>query len=1423
MKTIARAHLLALSVAISVAAGLPGGAATLPELRITEFLASNKDGITDEDGDREDWIEVWNASGVSGEIGGWYLTDDPQDLTKWQLPDSALAAGGRVIVFASGKDRAVAGAELHTSFRLTSNDGGYLALVRPDGTTVASEFDSYPEQEDDISYGIEFGAATQVQLLAEGTAAKWLVPGGEVNGWRDTGFDDTGWSGGATGIGYDNSGDYDSHFGAGDDLETAMRNENKSVFIRVPFNVADPLGNDQFVLRMKWEDGFVAYLNGTEIARQRAPETLAWDSGSDPASGRNESDAVTYFDYEIDAADLHSGPNVLAVHGLNQSLSSSDFLISPLIEASKQPLGNLTAGYFTDPTPAAPNDGEVFFDGLVADTKFNFDRGSYDAGFDLEITTATPGATIRYTTDGSLPGPSNGSIYTGPIPISSTTVVRAFASRTGYRPTNVDTHTYLFPADVITQPAMRSEVTGHPVWGPQVLDAIKALPSVAITMPQSDINYTEVPVSIELLDFEGGDVQSNAGARRVGGRFTAYEKRSYRVHFRAEYGATKLNFPVFAGHDYPIAPVESFDDLDIRAGNQDMIHRGAYLSNLFADNSMMAMGHPAPHGRFVHLYFNGEYRGMYHLRERFHANMISSYFPGPDEEYTTIDGNNIPGNQFDDDGVIQNGPAGDWNQILSDLTGPTPYRDVRSRLDVTNLIDFMLLWTSGSCESEFRAVGSPANGVPFVFHMKDADGFLRDPDIAIPDPRNRYFAYVHAINHSGPINALFRMRAEGDPDFEMLVADRIHKLYFNDGVLTAPQHIARLQALVDEARLPYIAEHARWEIFDGDTEGRDPNEWEAYQQNLLQNLFPTLPDRQLTKLRNVGYYPDIEAPVFSQHGGSVPPGGAVTMTNSAPRIYYTLDGSDPRLPGGGIDPAATLATFDTGAGGPQDFIQSGDAWRYLDDGSDQGTAWRGAAFDDNAWAEGPSELGYGEGDEATEINFVDADPGSPGTQRNATSYFRKTIDIAAPSSFLEFTLHIKYDDAAAVYINGTEVVRTANLPAGAAFDTYATGSTPSETTYFEFTIPTSRFVPGDNTVAVEVHNASPSSGDLSFDLRLRGETGPAGGNLTEPVPLAGPAVFSARSYDHATGEWSALNSAFFTIDSIPASAENLVITEFHYHPAEPDTPAEIAVSTDRDDYEFIEFLNLAAQPIELAGVSFTDGIDFAFADDALLGAGERLVLVRDTAAFATRYPAVQIGGEYSGRLSNGGERIILSSATNGTLRDFAYDDAEPWPPEADGGGRSLFLTDPQTNPDVALAASWQLHGTISGNPGGPDSSSGGYAAWKIEHGVNDDTEDLDADGVPAILEYALGTSPAIPSAAALPTMTLSTAGESYFATLEFEPNPDADDLSFGAEVSTDLVSWTLATFVELSPGVLRVEIARENHRKYIRLLATVTQ
>ena len=162
-------------------------------------------------------------------------------------------------------------------------------------------------------------------------------------------------------------------------------------------------------------------------------------------------------------------------------------------------------------------------------------------------------------------------------------------------------------------------------------------------------------------------------------------------------------------------------------------------------------------------------------------------------------------------------------------------------------------------------------------------------------------------------------------------------------------------------------------------------------------------------------------------------------------------------------------------------VPFGAAWRYLDDGSDQGAAWRAVGFDDAAWSQGPARLGYGDDNVVTVVGFG-PDPGA----KHPTTYFRTTFSVDDPSAFSELIVRLRRDDGAAVYLNGAEVGRS-NLPAGPlAFTTLAssTASGAEETAVFELAGDPADLVAGENTLAVEVHQRSGGSSDLGFDLEL---------------------------------------------------------------------------------------------------------------------------------------------------------------------------------------------------------------------------------------------------------------------------------------------------------------------------------------------------
>jgi len=273
----------------------------------------------------------------------------------------------------------------------------------------------------------------------------------------------------------------------------------------------------------------------------------------------------------------------------------------------------------------------------------------------------------------------------------------------------------------------------------------------------------------------------------------------------------------------------------------------------------------------------------------------------------------------------------------------------------------------------------------------------------------------------------------------------------------------------------------------------------------------TLRDPAGTKIDEVEYSIGFPWPTVGDDIGSLLASPSIELIN--PLLDNDLGGSW-RASG---FPVAT--SFGGGVGGgPVTYIASNASWKYLDNGSDQGTAWRNPGFDDSSWASGAAELGYGDSDEITTVNS------GPAGSHYATTYFRGSIDIPNPSAFSNFTISITYDDAYAIYVNGNEVERHAGLAANAAYDDYATNSV-GDNANDTLSIPTSSFVTGTNVIAVEMHQSSQTSSDISFALSLTGEVsgGTPGGSFA-PTPGAANRSYSSeappqiRQVDHLPKE-----------------------------------------------------------------------------------------------------------------------------------------------------------------------------------------------------------------------------------------------------------------------------------------------------------------
>lgn len=782
-----------------------------------------------------------------------------------------------------------------------------------------------------------------------------------------------------------------------------------------------------------------------------------------------------------------------------------------------------TYGYLVAPTPGGPNDETLAREGVVAPVEFSVERGFYDAPFRLELSTATFDATIRYTTDGSEPTQDYGEIYSGPITIDTTTVVRGLAFKPNFLSSYMNAHTYIFLDDVLTQPV---DPPGFPnTWGnhengdpvladyemdPEVVSglgdldmarsALKAIPTLSLATDVQNLDIYantkergeewERPVSVELIypDGERQGAQINAGIRIQGGvgRSTIIPKHSFRLFFKGKYGATKLEYPLF-----PDSPEGSFDTLVLRAGmnrsyagkiREPRVHLrlATYTRDEWLRASQIAMSGVGSHGVFVHLYINGLYWGLYNVVERPDASFSSSYLGGEKEEWYAVN---------------HSGPisgSGDRFAKLHELAGeggledPEKYAAIKQYLDIPRFIDYIIVnFYSGNEDwaltNWYAGVQNPGGTVKY-FSWDGEWTWIEGGWLYSTPPGGRI------IKTEVLFNALMQ-----NPDFRMEFADRMYKHLFNGGALTDANSQARWIEINRPINLAIIGESARW----GDVRYEPPitrEDWLKAYDDVLAQMDGNVA-KWVALTREAGYYPPIDPPSFNQHGGLVRPGFELTMTAPEGTIYYTTDGSDPRLPVTGV------------------------------------------------------------------------------------------------------------------------VARTASV-------------------------------------------------------------------YGSPIVLTATTQIKARAL--AGDTWSALHEATFRVSDYEGP---LRITEIMYNPL------------GGAEYEFIELKNLGDIELDLSHMSF-EGITFSFPVGTVLPAGEFMVLVRNPAAFSERYPTVSIGGTYQGKLSNGGEEIVLKDSQGRVFISIPYDDENGWPVSPDGRGDSLVFVN--LGGDPYDPRNWRASPDLYGAPGADD-------------------------------------------------------------------------------------------------------------------------
>ncbi|MHC4694519.1 MAG: lamin tail domain-containing protein, partial [Planctomycetota bacterium] len=753
------------------------------------------------------------------------------------------------------------------------------------------------------------------------------------------------------------------------DMQDQMKNVNASLWTRIEFEVEDPHVFDMLALRIRYEDGFVAYLNGQYLTKRNSPSLpLPWNStalANRPIEDSSVFEEINLMPY---LHVLQNGNNVLAIHGLNDNKNEPEFRILPeLITA----MNRTVPQYFSKPTPGTFNISGAL--GAVSDvwlsTERTFYTGPPDWHIDLTLSNGTKGAEIRYTLDGTLPTASHGLVYNPltdpPLKIDKTTILRAVAVKPGWLDSKVETHTYIFPDDVIKQ-SLQGQPPGpdwpqysvngqsiqygmdpcivyNPLYSGQMKNSLKEIPTISLVTelanlfdPISGIYVNarehgrewERPVSVELVNPDGSEgFQIDAGLRIRGGfsRSGGNPKHAFRLFFRADYGKTKLRYPLFGDEG-----ADEFDHVDLRCSQNyswafQRDSRNSMVREVFSRDLQGEMGHPYTRSRYYHVYINGHYWGLYMTQERSEGSFAASYMGGKKEYYDVVktdweigremsatDGNmdaywrlyNEAYNAY----ISSSWSNFDYYRIQGMNLDGTPNPGYERMLDVDGLIDYMIIeYYTGDRDGPGSRYGNRPNNTFSIYNRVNPDGWKpmqHDSEHSLGTGEWNlvtYFTYAGDEWRYFNPHWLHEQLAKYNTEYRLHFADHVQKHLFNGGLLTPEVAIERINKRANQIDVAVIVESARW---GGPTLNKET--W-LNAVNVVRNWItyrnPDLIDQFQTFVENEGpgydpWFPRTQAPTFNQHGGDVPKGFMLTMVNpnGSGNIYYTTDGSDPRQP-----------------------------------------------------------------------------------------------------------------------------------------------------------------------------------------------------------------------------------------------------------------------------------------------------------------------------------------------------------------------------------------------------------------------------------------------------------------------------------------------------------------------------------------------
>lgn len=651
-----------------------------PQVLINEFSSSNIGGLTDEDGDYHDWIEFYNNTASAADLNGFYLSDNAFFLKKWTFPAVKIDPFSYLIVFASGKDR----------------------------------------REIPVRYKT---------IIPRYAAWQYLVPASEPGQeWKNPGFNASGWQTGPSG------------FGFGDDDDSTVLDKISSVYIRKEFNLARVDYIREIVLSIDYDDGFIAFINGHEIARSNVGTTATIPYNKVTGTGR---EAVMFsggtpenFIIKDISSFLIQGTNVIAIQGYNSGASSTDFSLIPMLtvgisnsglvdsipsyirlkgrklhtnfkidaggetlflskpDSSRADLSNpvmitdnlswgrkpdagTTWRYFDIPTPGASNISRSFGSLSIDTIIFSSGGGYYSGTMQLHLSSNHQSDSIFYTLDGSEPTDTS-LLYRDAISLSGNVVIRARSIKSGRMPGVITSNTY-YKTDH-TLPVVCISTNPANLWDYYTGIYVDG-PNAAAANPHFGANYWqdwEKKGHMELYDVKGiKQIDQDIGIKIFGAWSRAHAQKSFALYARKEYGKGSIEYSFFKDK-----PTGKFESIVLRNGGNDWnkaMMRDGITSTLVRD---MDIDRSAFQPSVV--YLNGKYWGILNIREKISNNYLA--------ENQFVDPAKV--NLLEANSKIVDGTNMSYTSIIEYLNNNTletdsKYQLIKSKIDVNNYIRYM--------------------------------------------------------------------------------------------------------------------------------------------------------------------------------------------------------------------------------------------------------------------------------------------------------------------------------------------------------------------------------------------------------------------------------------------------------------------------------------------------------------------------------------------------------------------------------------------------------------------------------------------------------------------------------------------------------------------------------------------------------------